>query len=204
RTSFQKAHHEVDALEITPSGQATHTVRIKLLPTHMPGRYAISEALVAVAGAYLSGAAAFTKQNIVMAMWEYVKRQYRIKEDECRTVVCDAALARLFAWELLPFSSVVSALNTHLTPVHSVDLEYTLRLSADASSADSEAPAATMAAVVGERPVNVDVGAVDTLERVNARVLAGWEELTQEQLKDLALLNQQESDLDVAQSHQAH
>ncbi|TYZ64108.1 hypothetical protein PybrP1_009135 [[Pythium] brassicae (nom. inval.)] len=196
-TSFQKAHHEVDALEITRSGQTTHTLRIKLLPTHMPERYAISEALAAVAGASLSGAAAFTKQNIVMAVWEYIKRQDRIKEDDCRMVVCDAALARLFACELLPFSSVVSALKTHLTPVHSVDLEYTLRLSADASSADSEAPASAgaAAAVVGEELVDVDVGAVDTLERVKARVLAEWEELAQEQQKDLALLKQQESDL---------
>lgn len=181
----------MDALEVSRTGQTAHTVRIKVLPTQMPERYAISEPLAAVASAYLSAAKAFTKQRIVMAVWEYIKRNDLIKEDDCRMVVCDTALARVFACEQLPFASVVVALKTHLIPVHSVDLEYTLRVTADASSSESESPAV----VRDEKLVDVDVGAVDTLERVKERVLAEWEELVQEQQKDLGLLKQQESDL---------
>lgn len=189
-TSFQKTHHEVDALEISRSGQTTHTVRIKLLPTQMPERYAISEKLAAVAGAYLSSAKAFTKQNIVMAVWEYIKLRNLIKEDDCRMVVCDAALAQVFECELLPFSSVILALRSHLTPVNSVDLEYTLNLTPETSSSESD-PATGLS----EQFFSVDVGAVDSLEKVKERVLAEWEELVQEQQKDLGLLQKQENDI---------
>lgn len=184
-TSFQKAHHDVDGLEVTRSGHVPHTVRIKLLPAQTPERFSISEQLKNAIGEFLSPAKAFTKQNIVMATWEYIKHRDLIKEDDCRVIVCDATLAQVFDCEQLAFSSVVVALKPHLTPVNSIDLEYTLSLSG--SSSEDQ--------VLDEKFFDVDVGAVDPLEKARERVLLEWEELNQEQQKDLNLLKQQESDI---------
>lgn len=177
-------------------------MRIKLLPAQMPERYAISPQLATVIGSSLSNATAFTKQRIVMATWAYIKQRNLIKGDDCRMVVCDAALGALFECELLPFASVVMALKPHLTPVTSIDLEYTLSLDASAASADdaamtdgndtASAANASGSAKLNETLVAVDVGAMDPLEKAHERVLGEWEELVQEQQKDVALLEQQE------------
>lgn len=185
-TSFHKAHYEVDGLEISRSGHAPHTVRIKLLPAQTPERFSISAQLQSAIGEFLSPATAFTKQNIVMATWEYIKRKDLIKEDDCRVIVCDATLAQVFDCEQLAFASVVVALKPHLTPVNSIDLEYTLSLAGSSSESDD---------ILDEKLFDVDVGAVDLLEKARERVLVEWEELNQEQQKDLSLLKQQESDI---------
>uniref|UniRef100_K3WYM1 DM2 domain-containing protein n=1 Tax=Globisporangium ultimum (strain ATCC 200006 / CBS 805.95 / DAOM BR144) TaxID=431595 RepID=K3WYM1_GLOUD len=187
-TSFQKAHHDVDGLEISRNGHTPHTVRIKLLPAQTPERFSISPTLENVVGEYLGPAKAFTKQKIVMALWEYIKRRNLIKEDDCRVVVCDDALVQVFNCELLPFTSVVVALKQHLTPVNSIDFEYTLSLSPSANDASS-------GEVLDEKFIDVDVGAVDPLEKTRERVLVEWEELQQEQQKELELLKTQETDI---------
>lgn len=177
----------MDGLEVSRNGHVPHTVRIKLLPAQMPERFSLSPLLESAIGEYLSPASAFTKQNIVMATWEYIKRRNLIKEDDCRVVVCDDSLAQVFNCDLLPFSSVVVALKQHLTPVHSIDLEYTLSLTSSSSSTSSE--------LLDEKFFDVDVGAVDPLEKTRERVLVEWEELQQEQQKDLDLLKKQETDI---------
>lgn len=177
----------MDGLEVTRSGHVPHTVRIKLLPAQVPERFSISEPLKNAIGEFLSTAKAFTKQNIVMATWEYIKRRDLIKEDDCRVIVCDATLAQVFDCEQLAFSSVVVALKPHLTPVNSIDLEYTLSLSGSSSFSEDQ--------VLDEKVFDVDVGAVDPLEKAREHVLLEWEELNQEQQKDLGLLKQQESDI---------
>ncbi|KAF1328371.1 Swi/snf-related matrix-associated actin-dependent regulator of chromatin, partial [Globisporangium splendens] len=185
---IEKAHHDVDGLEISRNGHTPHTVRIKLLPAQTPERFSISPTLENVTGEYLGPAKAFTKQKIVMAVWEYIKRRNLIKEDDCRVIVCDDALAQVFNCDLLPFTSVVVALKQHLTPVNSIDLEYTLSLSSSTSDASSEE-------ILDEKFIGVDVGAVDPLEKTRERVLVEWEELQQEQQRELELLKTQETDI---------
>ncbi|KAL4172027.1 hypothetical protein KRP22_007202 [Phytophthora ramorum] len=100
-TSFQKTH-DVDGLEVTRTGSSAHAVKIKLLPAQVPERFTISPELKTAIGQYLGPAKAFTKQDIVLAMWQYIKLRNLIKEDDCRQ---------------------------HLTPINAIDLEYTLSLS---------------------------------------------------------------------------
>lgn len=183
-------------------GQTAQSVRIQLVPAQTVDRYAISPLLAGVIGPYLAPVQAFTKQDIVMATWEYVKRRDLIKEDDCRVVVCDEALFQLFNCVSLPFTSIVVALKPHLSPAGPIDLEYTLRLSeatpatasADSNSNENGARDEGIS-VLDEQFFDVDACVVDEVDKTRERVLTEWEELQQEQQKELSLLKQQELDL---------
>ncbi|KAG7401840.1 hypothetical protein PHYBOEH_010303 [Phytophthora boehmeriae] len=183
-TSFQKTSHDVDGLEISRTGSAAHTVRIKLLPAQAPERFTISPELESAIGQYLGSAKAFNKQDIVLAMWEYIKLRNLIKEDDCRVVVCDERLVQVLNCVSLPFTSIVVALKQHLTPINAIDLEYTLSLST-----------ACEAELLDEQFFNVDVAATSELDKTRARILKECEELQQDQSKELALLKAQEWDI---------
>ncbi|RLN37426.1 hypothetical protein BBJ28_00024259 [Nothophytophthora sp. Chile5] len=183
-TSFQKASHDVDCLEISRPGSVPHTVHIKLLPAQSPERFSISPELEGCIGQYLGPAKAFTKQDIVLATWEYIKLRNLIKEDDCRVVVCDDTLMQVLNCVSLPFTSIVVALKQHLTPVNAIDLEYTLSLS---TACDSK--------LLDEQFFDVDVAATCALDKTRAHALQEWEELQQDQQKEMALLKTQEMDI---------
>jgi len=159
-------------------------VRIQLLPAQSPERFSISPTLSRAIGEYLGPSTAFTKQDIVMATWEYIKRRNLIKEDDCRVVVCDYTLAEVLECVSLPFTSIIPALKPHLTPVRTVDLEYTLSLD---GVKENE--------VLDEKFFDVDVSDVCEVTRARARALRDWDELQQEQRKELAMLKRQERDI---------
>ncbi|CAI5705399.1 unnamed protein product [Peronospora effusa] len=183
-TSYQKTNHDVDGLEITRTGSTAHTVKIKLLPAQTPERFTISPELEAAIGQYIGPAKAFTKQDIVLAMWEYIKLRNLIKEDDCRVVICDKRMVQMLKCVSLPFTSIIVALKQHLTPISTIDLEYTLNLSA---ACESE--------LLEEQFFDVSVAATSELDRTRARVLKQIEELQQDQEKEIALLKEQELDL---------
>ncbi|KAG6574502.1 SWI/SNF-related matrix-associated actin-dependent regulator of chromatin [Phytophthora cinnamomi] len=183
-TSFQKASHDVDGLEVSRIGSTAHTVKIKLLAAQTPERFSISSELEAAIGQYLGPAKAYTKQDIVLAMWEYIKLRNLIKEDDCRVVVCDDRLVQVLNCVSLPFTSIVVALKQHLTPINAIDLEYTLSLS---TACESE--------LLDEKFFDVSVAATSDLDRTRARALKECEELQQDQKKELALLQAQEVDI---------
>lgn len=174
----------MDGLEVTRAGNTTHTVKIKLLPAQTPERFTISPELDAAISQYLGPAKAYTKQDIVLAMWEYIKLRHLIKEDDCRVVVCDDRLLRVLNCVSLPFTSIIVALKQHLTPISAIDLEYTLSLS---TACESE--------LLEEQFFDVSVAATSELDRTHARVLKECEELQQDQKKELALLKEQELDI---------
>uniref|UniRef100_A0AAV1UK44 DM2 domain-containing protein n=1 Tax=Peronospora matthiolae TaxID=2874970 RepID=A0AAV1UK44_9STRA len=183
-TSFQKTSHDVDGLEVTRTGSTAHTVKIKLLPAHTLERFTISPVLKAVIGQYVGPAKAYTKQDIVLAMWQYIKLRNLIKEDDCRMVACDDRLAQVLNCVSLPFTSIIVALKQHLAPVDAIDLEYTLILSA---ACESE--------LLEEQFFDVSVAATSELDRTRVRALKECEDLTQDQSKELALLKEQELDI---------
>lgn len=174
----------MDGLEISRTGSVPHTVRVKLLPAQTPERYSISPVLATAIGEYLGPSVAFTKQDIVMATWEYIKQRNLIKEDDCRVVVCDYTLAEVLECVSLPFTSIIPALKPHLTPVRSVELEYTLAL--DEEKKDI---------VLEEKFFDVAVSDACEVSRVQTNALREWDELQQEQRKELLLLRRQERDL---------
>lgn len=182
-------------------GQTAQSVRIQLVPAQTIDRYAISPLLAGAIGQYLAPVQAFTKQDIVMATWEYIKRRDLIKEDDCRVAVCDDTLLQLFNCVSLPFTSIVVALKPHLSAAGPIDLEYTLRLGeatpATASADDNNEDTAEeeRSAILDEQFFNVDACVVDEVDKTRERVLTEWEELQQEQQKELSLLKQQELDL---------
>ncbi|TDH73445.1 hypothetical protein CCR75_006160 [Bremia lactucae] len=183
-TSFQKTSHEVDGLEITRVGSTAHTVKIKLLPAQTPERFTISSELEAAIGQYLGPAKAYTKQDIVLAMWEYIKVRNLIKPDDCRVVFCDDRLLQILACVSLPFTSIIVALKKHLTPIGMIRLEYTLSLST-----------ACNAKILDEKFFDVSVAATSELDEVRARALKECEEMQQDQEKEMTLLKKQEVDL---------
>ncbi|CAI5705366.1 unnamed protein product [Peronospora effusa] len=174
----------VDGLEITRTGSTAHTVKIKLLPAQTPERFTISPELEAAIGQYIGPAKAYTKQDIVLAMWEYIKLRNLIKEDDCRVVICDKRMVQMLKCVSLPFTSIIVALKQHLTPISTIDLEYTLNLSA---ACESE--------LLEEQFFDVSVAATSELDRTRARVLKQIEELQQDQEKEIALLKEQELDI---------
>ncbi|KAL4161899.1 hypothetical protein PRNP1_002449 [Phytophthora ramorum] len=182
-TSFQKTH-DVDGLEVTRTGSSAHAVKIKLLPAQVPERFTISPELKTAIGQYLGPAKAFTKQDIVLAMWQYIKLRNLIKEDDCRVVVCDERLGQVLNCVSLPFTSIIVALKQHLTPINAIDLEYTLSLS---TACESE--------LLDEKFFDVSVAAISELDNARARALKGCEELQQDQKKEQELLKAQELDI---------
>ncbi|OWZ03811.1 SWI/SNF-related matrix-associated actin-dependent regulator of chromatin [Phytophthora megakarya] len=190
-TSFQKATHDVDALEVSRTGNIAHTVKIKLLPAQTPERFTISSELEAVIGQFLGPAKAYTKQDIVLAMWEYIKLRNLIKDDDCRVVVCDERLIQVLNCVSLPFTSVIVALKQHLTPISAINLEYALSLS---TACESE--------LLDEKFFDISVAATSDLDRIRVRALKECEELQQDQSKELALLKEQE--LDILERLQMH
>jgi chromatin remodeling complex protein RSC6 len=183
-TSFQKTSHDVDGLEVSRTGSSAHTVKIKLLPAQTPERFTISPELDAAIGQYLGPAKAYTKQDIVLAMWEYIKLRNLIKVDDCRVVACDDRMIQVLNCVSLPFTSIIVALKQHLTPVNVIDLEYTLSLSAEC---DSE--------LLDEHFFDVSVAATSDLDKTRARALKECDELQQDQKKELELLQAQEADI---------
>lgn len=164
----------MDGLEVSRNGSMAHTVKIKLLAAQTPERFSISPELEAAIGQYLGPAKAYTKQDIVLAMWEYIKLRNLIKEDDCRVVVCEDRLVQVLNCISLPFTSIVVALKQHLTPISAIDLEYTLSLS---TACESE--------LLDEKFFDVSVAATSDLDRTRARALKECEELQQDQKKSL-------------------
>ncbi|CAH0476701.1 unnamed protein product [Peronospora belbahrii] len=183
-TSFQKTSHDVDGLEVTRIGSTAHTVKIKLLPAQTPERFSVSPELKAGIGQYIGPAKAYTKRDILLAMWEYIKLRNLIKEDDCRVVICDKWMTQVFNCVSLPFTSITVALKQHLTPVNAINLEYTLNLSAACESK-----------LLEEQFFDVSVAATSELDKNRARALKQCEELQQDQRKELALLKEQELDI---------
>ncbi|RMX68337.1 hypothetical protein DD238_004460 [Peronospora effusa] len=163
---LQQDSLNVDGLEITRTGSTAHTVKIKLLPAQTPERFTISPELEAAIGQYIGPAKAYTKQDIVLAMWEYIKLRNLIKEDDCRVVICDKRTVQMLKCVSLPFTSIIVALKQHLTPISTIDLEYTLSL---AAACESE--------LLEEQFFDVSVAATSERDRTRARALKEIEEL---------------------------
>eukprot|EP00644_Phytophthora_capsici_P001010 jgi/Phyca11/535901/estExt2_fgenesh1_pg.C_PHYCAscaffold_430052 len=183
-TSFQKTSHDVDGIEVSRTGNTAHTVKIKLLPAQTPERFTISPELTAAIGQYLGPAKAYTKKDIVLGMWEYIKLRNLIKEDDCRVVRCDDRLVGVLKCVSLPFTSIIVALKQHLSPINAIDLEYTLSLS---SACDSE--------LLDEKFFDISVAATSELDKARAIALKESEDLQQDQKKELSLLQEQEVDI---------
>lgn len=183
-TSFQKTSHDVDGIEVSRTGNTAHTVKIKLLPAQTPERFTISPELAAAIGQYLGPAKAYTKKDIVLGMWEYIKLRNLIKEDDCRVVRCDDRLVGVLKCVSLPFTSIIVALKQHLSPINAIDLEYTLSLS---SACDSE--------LLDEKFFDISVAATSELDKARAIALKESEDLQQDQKKELSLLQEQEVDI---------
>jgi SWI/SNF-related matrix-associated actin-dependent regulator of chromatin subfamily D len=186
-TCFQRGNHDAHKLEVSRAGHTPHSVRIKLQPSHVVERYVLSDALRSALAAFVANphAQSFTKPDVLLAVWEYIKRRNLIKEDDCRVAICDATLRQLFQCDSLPFTSIVVALKPHLTPAPPLDVEYQLSLELP-TDAKPETP-------LDEKVVLVDVGHVDEVERARELALQAWDELQQEQQKELALLERQEA-----------
>ncbi|KAJ0397644.1 hypothetical protein P43SY_000168 [Pythium insidiosum] len=185
-TCFQKDHQTtVERLEVSRTGATAHSVRIKLQPSHPIERYTLSEELLRAIQSFLPPSRSYSKSDVIMGVWEYIKRKNLIKEDDCRVAVCDSTLLQLFHCESLPFASLVVALRPHLTVAAPLDLEYHVTLEADG---DASKP-------INEKVFDVDVGCIGDVERARDAALREWEELHQEQQKELQFLQQQEAHL---------
>ncbi|GLD98605.1 hypothetical protein PINS_up007322 [Pythium insidiosum] len=192
-TCFQKDHKTtVERLEVSRTGATAHTVRIKLQPSHPIERYTLSEELSRAITPFLPPTRSFSKTDIIMGVWEYIKRKNLIKEDDCRVAVCDATLLQLFHCESLPFASLVVALRPHLTPAAPLDLEYHVSLEAASDDANSSSSELTP---INEKVFDLDVGCIADVERARDAALREWEELHQEQQKELQFLQKQETHL---------
>lgn len=161
-------------------------MRIKLQPSHAVDRFTITQDLQGAIGPYLvgGGTRTYSKPDIIMAMWEYIKLKNLVKADDCRVVVFDPTLAQLFKCSSLAFSSIVVALGTHLTAAPAMDFEYEVKLD-DGKKGNEDDPQ-------NKAVFEVDVSAVDEVEKSRDIALRKWEELLQEQQKELDLLHQQQ------------
>ncbi|EQC40925.1 hypothetical protein SDRG_01990 [Saprolegnia diclina VS20] len=122
---------ESDGFEVTRPGKAgvsEHTLRLQLVRQLSPERFNLSPDLLAALAPHLAHASpeAQTRQDVLKAAWDYIKMKDLLHIDDCRVIVNDDALERVFECKEMPFQSLAAQLQKHLTPTLPFTAEYQL------------------------------------------------------------------------------
>ncbi|OQR87795.1 SWI/SNF-related matrix-associated actin-dependent regulator of chromatin [Achlya hypogyna] len=157
---------ESDGFEIRRPGKtgfSDHMLRLQLVRQLAPERFNLSPALFAALAPYLAHASpdAQTRADVVKAAWDYIKMKDLLHVDDCRTIENDEAFAGVFDCKEMPFQSLLSQLQKHLTPTGPVTLEYRLPLDG-----------AQDGLVVDEQRFQIEVPLEEELNTVRKKCLA--------------------------------
>ena len=126
-TCFRSAE-PTDGFEITRKGSQAHTVKIKLLRNYSPERFQVSDHLLKLIGPYMKGRQDDTKQNIVLAVWQYIKNRNLLERGDARYIVADPGLEAVLGKKKIIFNELLAHIKPHLQPLVPTELSYYLSL----------------------------------------------------------------------------
>ncbi|KAI9310692.1 SWI/SNF and RSC complex subunit Ssr3 [Dichotomocladium elegans] len=117
---------EHDGIEINRKGDTNVNARIILDPEYIPQKYKLSPLLSELLDMKLD-----TKPQIVMALWNYIKK-HSLQDAEGRGIVhCDEKLQQLFNAPTIQFTQIPDLLNNHLARPDPIVIHYTVRTDKD-------------------------------------------------------------------------
>ncbi|KAF0698328.1 Aste57867_11048 [Aphanomyces stellatus] len=192
-SSFRSGE-DSDGFEITRPGKkgvATHSLRLQLVRNHAPERFTMAPDLFAAIGGYIQPnyglEDGFTKADISLALWAYIKEKDLMQTDDCRVIDNDETFQAIFGCASMPIHAAMGKLQTKLTPVAPLILNFTLKL-------DDTAPMTEVRLDV--KHLSVEVQADEELVRVqrtcfadiaaHAKTVAQESDLLEQQMADIA------------------
>ncbi|KAI0156409.1 hypothetical protein GGR57DRAFT_81495 [Xylariaceae sp. FL1272] len=114
---------DFDELTFNHSGDENLTISINLTRHEDPERYALSPVLEDIVDMQEG-----TRQEVVMAVWEYIKFMGLCEDEEKRNFRCDDILRHVFNIETGAVPKLAEYISPHLQPLPPVQLPYTIRL----------------------------------------------------------------------------
>ncbi|KAH9893743.1 hypothetical protein F4778DRAFT_294012 [Xylariomycetidae sp. FL2044] len=114
---------DFDELTFKRNGDENINITINLFRHEEPERYAVSPELEDIVD--MSEA---TRQELVMAIWEYIKMMGLQEDEEKRSFRCDDLLKQAFHVEVGSIPKLHDYITPHLKPLPPVTLPYTIRL----------------------------------------------------------------------------
>lgn len=115
---------DTDGFEIKRKGSENLNCRIFLYLSKHPEEYKLSEPL-----AELLGYTQAVKHDVLVSLWEYIKREKLSSSEDRRTIMKNAALQKLFSEHTEPsltFLELPTLINSHLLPLDPIEIPYTI------------------------------------------------------------------------------
>eukprot|EP01136_Pigoraptor_vietnamica_P043785 Opistho-1_new@19665 len=112
-----------DGFEIKRLGDRPLRCKILLHLDHPTPVFRLSYALMELLGIHTE-----TCAGVLAAIWGYAKKNKLQDAEDRKTIMCDAALQRLFGMDRIAFSLLPSLINAHLAPPEPVEINYTIRI----------------------------------------------------------------------------
>ena len=116
----------LDGFEVKRTGNIPVKARTVIYLNHTPERYALSPDL-----AVLLDIREETRQNVIAALWAYIKERKLLSEEDRRIVICDEPLRGIFRTDRIAFHHIPEVVNRHLHPAAPIVLEYWIRTDKD-------------------------------------------------------------------------
>jgi len=118
-----KMPRETDGIELKRVGNVEEQLRVLLYVDHIPAKFNMSSEL-----SEFMGAKEESQENIIRALWFYIKK-YRLQDpDERKFINNDEALYKIFKEERTELSSIFSKIRKHLSEAQPVELIHNLKL----------------------------------------------------------------------------
>ncbi|KAJ3195236.1 SWI SNF, matrix associated, actin dependent regulator of chromatin, sub d, member 1 [Irineochytrium annulatum] len=160
---------EFDGFEVKRKGDMDTKANILMYLDHNPEKFALSSELADILDVHTE-----TKNNIIMALWQYIKLHKLQDPDDKKMVVCDMALTKLFRSQKVAFTNIPQLIAPHLGPAAPIKIEYTIRVSQEY--------------VLSSLAYDIEVDVDDPVRVSMSNVLTGGDLTIQ---KEIALLDEQ-------------
>lgn len=101
-----------DGFQIKRDGLIDSKVSIALQVEHSPHKYKLSESLEKLVGCPIA-----TRQEILSALWEYIKVNQLQDKERKKDINCDSLLREIFNTDRLPMNCIILALKDVIFPI---------------------------------------------------------------------------------------
>ena len=119
----QPQQPEIDGFEIKRLGDESVPCRIMLKLDYFPDKFRLSPALSKLLQMQFE-----TRQTVIMALWQYIKK-HRLQDGQDRRMInTNEAMRSVFPAQQIPFPQLNELISPHLMPMDPVVLEYTVRV----------------------------------------------------------------------------
>jgi len=101
-----------DGFQIKRDGTIDSKVSVALQVEHSPHKYKLSESLEKLVGCPIA-----TRQEILSALWEYIKVNQLQDKERKKDINCDSLLREIFNTDKLPMNCIILALKDVIYPI---------------------------------------------------------------------------------------